>query len=119
MPVGVLHVCDKFGVRGSSIHGVSRLFSWWVPRYDPARFEVSLCGLKHPEPATDWLGAAGWVKDYQSRFTRPVPVDAADGAIVTVTALLIGVLALGEQLTVQRVAAVAAILMGAALILVG
>ena len=26
---------------GSSIHGVSRLFSWWFPRYDPARFEVS------------------------------------------------------------------------------
>lgn len=59
MPVGVLHVCDKFGVRGSSIHGVSRLFSWWFPRYDPARFDLTLCGLKHPEPATDWLAAQG------------------------------------------------------------
>jgi glycosyltransferase involved in cell wall biosynthesis len=59
MSVGVLHVCDKFGVRGSSIHGVSRLFSWWFPRYDPARFAVSLCGLKHPEPASEWLGAQG------------------------------------------------------------
>ena len=36
-----------------------------------------------------------------------------------VTALLIGVFALGEQLIVQRIAAVAAILMGAALILAG
>ncbi len=36
--------------------------------------------------ATDWIGAAGWVKDFQSRFTRPVPVDAAEGAILTVTA---------------------------------
>lgn len=36
--------------------------------------------------ATDWLGTAGWVKDYQSRFTRPVPVDAQEGATVTVTA---------------------------------
>ncbi|MBC9953951.1 acyl dehydratase [Leucobacter sp. cx-42] len=36
--------------------------------------------------ATDWLGTAAWVKDYQSRFTRPVPVDAAAGATVTVTA---------------------------------
>jgi len=36
-----------------------------------------------------------------------------------VTALLIGVFALGERLTVQRVAAVAAILAGAALILIG
>jgi glycosyltransferase involved in cell wall biosynthesis len=59
MAVPVLHVCDKFGVRGSSIHGVSRLFSWWFPRYDRSRFDVSLCGLKHPEPATQWLGEQG------------------------------------------------------------
>jgi glycosyltransferase involved in cell wall biosynthesis len=59
MPVGVLHVCDKFGVRGSSIHGVSRLFSWWFTRFDPARFDVSLVGLKRPEPATEWLGEQG------------------------------------------------------------
>ncbi len=59
MAVPVLHVCDKFGVRGSSIHGVSRLFSWWFPRYDRARFEVSLCGLKQPEPATAWLSEQG------------------------------------------------------------
>ncbi|MFA5606238.1 MAG: MaoC/PaaZ C-terminal domain-containing protein [Leucobacter sp.] len=36
--------------------------------------------------ATDWLGAAGWVQDYQSRFTRPVAVDPEAGATVTVTA---------------------------------
>ncbi|MCG6924586.1 MAG: glycosyltransferase [Acidobacteria bacterium] len=59
MPAGVLHVCDKFGVRGSSIHGVSRLFSWWLPRYDATRFEVGLVGLKHPEPATQWLADQG------------------------------------------------------------
>jgi glycosyltransferase involved in cell wall biosynthesis len=57
-PVPVLHVCDKFGVAGSSIHGVSRLFSWWFPRYD-ARFAPSLVGLKHPEPATQWLAEQG------------------------------------------------------------
>ncbi|HVQ26290.1 MAG TPA: glycosyltransferase, partial [Planctomycetota bacterium] len=59
MVVPVLHVCDKFGVRGSSIHGVSRLFSWWFPRFDRARFDVSLCGLKPPEPASDWLASQG------------------------------------------------------------
>jgi glycosyltransferase involved in cell wall biosynthesis len=59
MPIGVLHVCDKFGVRGSSIHGVSRLFSWWLPRYDRSRFEVSLCGLKSPEPASLLLESQG------------------------------------------------------------
>jgi glycosyltransferase involved in cell wall biosynthesis len=57
--VPVLHVCDKFGVRGSSIHGVSRLFSWWFPRYDRERYAPSLVGLKHPEPATDWLAGQG------------------------------------------------------------
>jgi glycosyltransferase involved in cell wall biosynthesis len=59
MPVGVLHVCDKFGVAGSSIHGVSRLFSWWFPRYDASRFEVSLCGLKGPEPGSRSLEEQG------------------------------------------------------------
>ena len=48
MAVPVLHVCDKFGVRGSSIHGVSRLFSWWFPRYDRARFDVSLVRPQAP-----------------------------------------------------------------------
>jgi glycosyltransferase involved in cell wall biosynthesis len=57
--VGVLHVCDKFGVAGSSIHGVSRLFSWWFPRYDAARFQVSLVGLKAPEPASLKLAEQG------------------------------------------------------------
>jgi len=46
MPTGVLH-------------GVSRLFSWWFPRYDRSRFDVSLCGLKEPEPATRWLDEQG------------------------------------------------------------
>ena len=59
MPVGVLHVCDKFGVRGSSIHGVSRLFSWWFARFDASRFDVGLVGLKSPEPATRWLHEQG------------------------------------------------------------
>jgi glycosyltransferase involved in cell wall biosynthesis len=45
-------------VAGSSIHGVSRLFSWWFPRYGP-RFAPSLVGLKHPEPATHWLAEQG------------------------------------------------------------
>ena len=38
--------------------------------------------------ATDWLGTSGWVQDFQSRFTRPVPVGAEGGADVTVTAVV-------------------------------
>lgn len=37
-------------------------------------------------PITEWLGSAGTVLDYQVRFTRPVPVDAQEGAEVRVTA---------------------------------
>ncbi len=38
------------------------------------------------QPVVDWIGDPGKVLDYQVRFTRPVPVDAADGATVSVIA---------------------------------
>lgn len=38
------------------------------------------------QPVVDWLGDRGWVSDYQVRFTRPVLVDATEGASVTVVA---------------------------------
>ncbi len=39
-------------------------------------------------PVTEWLGSAGFVQDYQTRFTRPVVVDAKNGARVSVTATI-------------------------------
>lgn len=38
------------------------------------------------QPVVDWAGDPALVEDYQVRFTRPVVVDPADGATVTVTA---------------------------------
>jgi acyl dehydratase len=38
------------------------------------------------QPVVEWLGSRGSITDYQVRFTRPVPVDAASGAVVTVLA---------------------------------
>lgn len=38
------------------------------------------------QPVVDWLGDPGRVLDYQVRFTRPVFVDATDGATVTIVA---------------------------------
>lgn len=38
------------------------------------------------QPVVDWIGDRGWVSDYQVRFTRPVLVDATEGADVTVVA---------------------------------
>jgi len=35
--------------------------------------------------AVDWAGNAGAVIDYQVRFTKPVVVDAVDGAVLVVT----------------------------------
>ncbi|MDN4614189.1 MaoC family dehydratase [Leifsonia sp. F6_8S_P_1B] len=38
------------------------------------------------QPVVDWAGDPARVADYQVRFTRPVVVDPADGATVSVTA---------------------------------
>lgn len=37
-------------------------------------------------PVAEWLGADGFIADYQTRFTKPVPVDGTEGAALTVTA---------------------------------
>ena len=49
--IRVLHVMDKLGVGGSSIHGVTRALSWWLPRMDQSEFEFSVCSLREPEDA--------------------------------------------------------------------
>jgi len=38
------------------------------------------------QPVVDWAGDPARIVDYQVRFTRPVPVDPSDGAVVTVVA---------------------------------
>ena len=38
------------------------------------------------QPVVDWLGPRGTVVDYQVRFTKPVFVDATDGATLTIVA---------------------------------
>ncbi len=40
------------------------------------------------QPVVDWLGARGWVRDYQVRFTRPVVVDPERGASLKIVATL-------------------------------
>ncbi|MHB0913138.1 MAG: glycosyltransferase family 4 protein [Armatimonadota bacterium] len=53
----VIHICDKFGMRGSTMHGVSRLFAWWFPRFDGSRYDVQLYALKSPDHASRALEA--------------------------------------------------------------
>jgi len=57
--IKVLHICDKFGVKGSSIHGVSRLFEWWFPRFNRERFDVRLVGLRPADHACENLQRLG------------------------------------------------------------
>ena len=57
--IRVLHVVDKFGVKGSSIHGVGRLFAWWMPRFDTNRFDVRLIGLRGKDQSVETLEQQG------------------------------------------------------------
>jgi len=40
------------------------------------------------QPVVEWLDGRGNILEYRVRFTRPVPVDAATGATVTVVATI-------------------------------
>ncbi len=57
--INVLHLCDKLGRSGSSIHGVSQLFSWWWPLFDQDRFEVELLVLRGEEKSSQALRDKG------------------------------------------------------------
>ena len=57
--IKIIHIADKFGVEGSSVHGVSRLFSWWFPRFDKDRFDVRLVGLRKSDEACENLKQQG------------------------------------------------------------
>jgi glycosyltransferase involved in cell wall biosynthesis len=41
------------------MHGVKRLFSWMIPRFDPARFKVSLVSLRKKDLSEETLDALG------------------------------------------------------------
>jgi glycosyltransferase involved in cell wall biosynthesis len=58
-PLNVLHVCDHLGWEGSRMHGVKRLFSWMIPRFDPARFKVALVSLRRKDLSEETLEGQG------------------------------------------------------------
>jgi glycosyltransferase involved in cell wall biosynthesis len=57
--LNVLQVCDHLGWEGSRMHGVKRLFSWMIPRFDPSRFNVSLLSLRKKDLSEETLDALG------------------------------------------------------------
>ena len=58
-PLNVLQVCDHLGWEGSRMHGVKRLFSWMIPRFDRTRFNVSLVSLRRKDLSEETLDALG------------------------------------------------------------
>jgi glycosyltransferase involved in cell wall biosynthesis len=57
--LNVLQVCDHLGWEGSRMHGVKRLFAWMIPRFDPARFNVSLVSLRKKDVSEETLESFG------------------------------------------------------------
>lgn len=70
MKLNVLQVCDHLGWEGSRMHGVKRLFSWMIPRFDPARYDVSLVSLRKKDLSEETLESFGVDITYlhRSRF---------------------------------------------------
>src|ERR1700704_4939207 len=59
IPLNVLQVCDHLGWEGSRMHGVKRLFSWMIPRFDRDRFRVSLVSLRKKDLSEETLDTLG------------------------------------------------------------
>jgi glycosyltransferase involved in cell wall biosynthesis len=57
--LNVLQVCDHLGWEGSRMHGVKRLFAWMIPRFDAARYNVSLVSLRKKDLSEETLESFG------------------------------------------------------------
>jgi glycosyltransferase involved in cell wall biosynthesis len=57
--LNVLQVCDHLGWEGSRMHGVKRLFSWMIPRFDPVRYNVALVSLRKKDLSEETLESLG------------------------------------------------------------
>jgi len=66
-PLNIVHICDHLGWEGSRMHGVKRLFAWMIPRFDRARFNVSLISLRRKDLSDDTLEQNGIDVTYLAR----------------------------------------------------
>src|SRR5436190_16444486 len=57
--LNVLQVCDHLGWEGSRMHGVKRLFSWMIPRFDRPRYNVALVSLRKKDLSEETLESMG------------------------------------------------------------
>ena len=82
-PLNILQVCDHLGWEGSRMHGVKRLFSWMIPRFDRERFNVSLLSLRKKDLSEETLDSLGIDITYLERgkfdpFTLPAMLKIVD-----------------------------------------
>jgi glycosyltransferase involved in cell wall biosynthesis len=75
--INILHIIDKFSMDGQNIHGVTRVLSWWIPRFNKERYNLIVCGLKHPDPASRALEDLGLKVLYLGRG-KLNPITAID-----------------------------------------
>ncbi|MDP6631469.1 MAG: glycosyltransferase family 4 protein [Kiritimatiellia bacterium] len=57
--ITVLQLCEHFGGREASLHGVARGFQWWIPAFDKKRFRVLLCSRKGRDRAAEQMESGG------------------------------------------------------------
>ena len=58
--ITVLHLCEHFGNREVSFHGMARLFELWIPSFDTTRFRILVISRKALRELSDQrLRAAG------------------------------------------------------------
>jgi len=80
--LNILQVCDHLGWEGSRMHGVKRLFSWMIPRFDRERFNVSLVSLRRKDLSEETLDALGIDITYLGRGKfDPLTLPALRGVV--------------------------------------
>jgi glycosyltransferase involved in cell wall biosynthesis len=88
-PLNILQVCDHLGWEGSRMHGVKRLFSWMIPRFDREQFNVSLLSLRKKDLSEETLDSLGIDITYLERgkfdpFTLPAMLRVVDAKNIDV-----------------------------------
>ena len=58
-PIRVLQLIDKLEISGASIHGITQLLKWWIPRFDKGEFEFMVCSLRARESGGRFLEQEG------------------------------------------------------------
>lgn len=57
--ITILQLCEHFGGREATLHGVARAFQWWLPNFNARRYRVLLCSRKGWDKAAEQMKAAG------------------------------------------------------------